>query len=235
MVAITKREFEQLSSYIEANYGIHLKKEKKSLVISRLQNVLMSKNIKNFSEYYDYIVSDKTGKAATTLIDKITTNHTFFMREPNHFYYFRDTVMPFLEKTVKDKDLRIWCAACSTGEESYTLAMFIDEFFGGKKDVWDTRILATDISSRVLDIAQKGVYSNTRIKPLPFNWKTKYFKKIDSENYVIIDKIRDEVIYRKFNLMDTVFPFRKKFHVIFCRNVMIYFDSETRNNLVKIL
>ena len=103
----------------------------------------------------------------------------------------------------------------------------------GEKDVWDTRILATDISSRVLDIAQKGVYSNTRIKPLPFNWKTKYFKKIDSENYVIIDKIRDEVIYRKFNLMDTVFPFRKKFHVIFCRNVMIYFDSETRNNLVK--
>lgn len=233
MVAITKKEFKQLSSYIKANYGIHLKKEKKSLVTGRLQNVLINKGIKNFTEYYDYIISDKTGKAVTTLVDKITTNHTFFMREPSHFYYFRDNVMPSLKETVKDKDLRIWCAACATGEESYTLAMIIDEFFGKNKGMWDTKILATDISSKVLDIARKGIYSDSRIRPLPSNWKTNYFKKADDKNYIITDKIKDEVIYRKFNLMEKIFPFKKKFHVIFCRNVMIYFDNKTKDELIE--
>lgn len=232
MLAITEKEFKQLSNHIKANYGIHLKKEKKSLITGRLQNVLTDEGIKNFSEYYDYIISDKTGKAVTTLVDKITTNHTFFMREPSHFYYFRDNVMPFLEETVRNKDLRIWCAACATGEESYTLAMIIDEFLGKDKGMWDTKILATDISGKVLDIAQKGVYNSTRIMPLPSNWKINYFEKIDDENHVIIDRIRDEVIYRKFNLMEETFPFRKKFHVVFCRNVMIYFDANTRCRLV---
>lgn len=233
MVTITKKEFKQLTGYIKTNYGIHLKKEKESLITGRLQNVLIDKGIKNFSEYYDYIVSDKTGKAVTTLVDKITTNHTFFMREPSHFYYFRDNVMPFLKETVKDKDLRVWCAACATGEESYTLAMIIDEFFEKNKCEWDTKILATDISNKVLSIAEKGVYNGLRIKPLPFSWKTNYFKKIDGENYIVADKIKNEVIYRRFNLMEKTFPFKKKFHVIFCRNVMIYFDSDTRNELVE--
>ncbi|MFW5649346.1 MAG: CheR family methyltransferase [Candidatus Alkaliphilus sp. MAG34] len=233
MLAITEREFKQLSGHIKANYGIHLKKEKKSLVTGRLRTVLENEGIKNFSEYYDYIISDKTGKAVTTLVDKITTNHTFFMREPSHFYYFRDNVMPFLEKTVKDKDLRIWCAACATGEESYTLAMIMDEFFGRNKGMWDTKILATDISAKVLDVARRGIYNDNRIMPLPPAWRMNYLKKIDDENYIISDKIKNEVIYRKFNLMEETFPFRKKFHVIFCRNVMIYFDRETRNELIE--
>lgn len=233
MVAITEKEFKQLTSYIKANYGIHLKKEKKALVTGRLQNVLANKKIKDFSEYYDYIISDKTGEAASTLANKITTNHTFFMREAEHFYYFRDNLLPFFEKTVKDKDLRVWCAACATGEESYTLAMIIDEFFGQNKGLWNTQILATDISSKVLNIARKGIYSNFRVTPLPSNWKTNYFKRIDDENYIITDKIKNEVIYRKLNLMDSIFPFKKKFHVIFCRNAMIYFDNKTRNELIE--
>lgn len=233
MIVITQKEFKQLSEYIKANYGINLKEEKQSLVSGRLQGVLQSKNFRSFSQYYDYILSDKTGEAVSTLIDKITTNHTFFMREADHFYFFRDRVLPLLLKTVKDGDLRIWSAACSSGEESYTLAMLIDEFLGKEKMLWDTKILATDISSKVLDIAKKGVYSNERISLLPVQWKNNYFKKYDSENSVIIDKIKNEVIYRKFNLMDRTFPFKKKFHVIFCRNVMIYFDTKTKNELVE--
>ena len=144
------------------------------------------------------------------------------MREVEHFFYFRDKVLPYFTGRQKDKDLRIWSAGCSSGEEPYTLAMFIDEFFGKEKMWWDSKILATDISTKVLEEAIKGIYSNEEIATLPSPWKLHYFKKIDNENSVLVDKIRNEVIYRKFNLMDRAFPFKRKFHVIFCRNVMIY-------------
>ncbi|MCX7921990.1 MAG: protein-glutamate O-methyltransferase CheR [Clostridia bacterium] len=232
MAIITEKEFKLLSEFIKENYGIHLKQEKQSLLTGRLYNVLVQNNFKNFSEYYEYIVSDKTGDAVVTLIDKITTNHTFFMREAQHFYYFRDKVLPYLSNTVKDRDLRIWSAACSTGEEPYTLAMILDQFFGKEKLCWDTKVLATDISNKVLEIAKKGVYSDEKIAPLPSHWKTNYFKKYDDDNSVLVDKIRNEVIYRKFNLMEKAFPFKRRFHVIFCRNVMIYFDNKTKEELV---
>lgn len=232
MVAITDKEFRQLADYIKMNYGINLKKEKQALVMGRLANVLSGKGFKSFSDYYDYVVADRTGEAVITLVDKITTNHTFFMREPDHFYFFKDKVLPYLSRTVRDKDLRIWCAACSSGEESYTLAMILDEYFGDEKKNWDTKILATDISDKVLTIARNGIYSNERIAPLPANWRLGYFSKLDKENSVVSERIRNEVIYRKLNLMDERFPFKRKFHTIFIRNVMIYFDNETKEKLV---
>ena len=232
MLTITDKEFRELADYIKINYGIHLKEEKQSLITGRLHNVLAQKNFNSFSEYYKYVISDKTGDAVVTLIDKITTNHTFFMREVDHFYYFRDKVLPYLASTVREKDLRIWSAGCSSGEEPYTLAMIIDEFFGKEKMWWDSKVLATDISGKVLGEASKGIYSNEKIATLPSNWKLNYFKKLDNEKSVLIDKIRNEVIYRKLNLMDQVFPFKKKFHVIFCRNVMIYFDNKTKWELI---
>lgn len=230
---ITDKEFNQLTAYIKTNYGINLKEEKRAMVTGRLRNVLQQNNFRNFSEYYDYIISDKTGNAADTLINKISTNHTFFMRESDHFDYFKNTVLPYLKNTVNSRDLRIWSAGCSSGEESYTLAMIIDEFFGVEKARWDTKVLATDISSKVLETAEKGIYDDERIATLQSNWKLNYFKRIDSKNSVLIDKIRDEVIFRKLNLMDEEFPFKRKFHVIFCRNVMIYFDTQTKRKLVE--
>ncbi|SCN24875.1 Chemotaxis protein methyltransferase [Clostridium sp. N3C] len=232
MIKITDKEFKQLADYIKDNYGIHLKKEKKALIMGKLQNLLIEKEFTSFSHYYDYIISDKSGNAVNTMINKITTNHTYFMRESDHFYYFRDTVLPYLKKSETNKDLRIWSAGCSTGEEPYTLAMLIDEFFGKEKGIWDTKILATDISSRVLDIAIKGEYSNDSIGALPSVWRLNYFKRQNDKNSIVVDKIRKEVIFRKFNLMEPVFPFKRKFHVIFCRNVMIYFDQKTKIDLV---
>ena len=232
MITITNQEFSKLAIYIKANYGIHLKDEKRALVTGRLHNVLIQNNFRNFSEYFEYILSDKTGDAAATLINKITTNHTFFMREVDHFNYFKDKLLPYLTSRVKDKDLRIWSAGCSSGEEPYTLAMVINEFFGNERMLWDAKVLATDISSKVLEEAKKGIYKNEEIATLPAQWRFNYFKKIDNEKSVLIDRIRNEVIYRKFNLMDTVFPFKRKFHVIFCRNVMIYFDAQTKCELV---
>lgn len=233
MIQITEKEFKQLAEYIQLNYGIHLKQEKQALVMGRLHHVLVSKNFTSFKDYYNYVVSDRTGEAVMTLVDKITTNHTFFMRENDHFHFFRENVLPYLEATVKDKDLRIWSAGCSSGEEPYTLAMLIDEYFGVNKLFWDAKVLATDISVHVLDKAQKGMYSLEDISVLPMNWRNQYFNLQGQGQAIINDKIKQEVIFRKFNLMEPTFPFRRKFHVIFCRNVMIYFDNPTKQALVE--
>lgn len=232
MITITNNEFHKIAAYIKINYGINLKEEKQMLVTGRLQNVLIENGISNFTDYYHYIQSDKTGNAVKTMVEKITTNHTFFMRESEHFFYFKDNVLPYLTSSVRDKDLRIWSAGCSSGEEPYTLAMLIDEYFGKEKMLWDSQILATDISSKVLNKARQGIYTNDTLENLPSLWKLNYFQKIDNSKSELLNKIKREVIFREFNLMDETFPFKKKFHVIFCRNVMIYFDEQTKINLV---
>lgn len=233
MVQITDSEFRKIADYVKRHYGIELKPEKKALVNSRLQSILNEHGFTSFSQYFDYVLSDKTGQAAIAMMNRITTNHTYFMREPDHFDYLRDTVLPWV-KTVaaRDKDVRIWSAGCSTGQEPYTLAMILNDFFGPEKPYWDTRILATDISLKALDAAKKGIYSEKDIEPLPPTWRLNYFERVDKNSYAVKDIIKNEVIFRRFNLMDATFPFRKKFHVIFCRNVMIYFNNEAKNELV---
>ncbi|KDR94555.1 chemotaxis protein methyltransferase CheR [Peptoclostridium litorale DSM 5388] len=233
MIKITEREFELLSDYIKSNYGIYIKKKKQTLLMGRLSGVLNEMGFTSFMQYYNYMLADKSGAGVVTLVDKITTNHTYFMRESDHFQYFKGTVLPYLEHSVKDRDLRIWSAACSSGEEAYTLAMIMDEYFSEKKTLWDTKLLATDISQSVLKTAKKGVYTRERMHPIPESWKVKYFKRRDDENFVIKDEIKNKVIYRKFNLIEKRFPFRRKFHTIFCRNVMIYFDHDTKYELVE--
>ncbi len=232
MKPITEKEFNNLVNFVKTKYGVNLS-NKKALVIGRLQNYIEQSGFNSFSEYLDVVMSDKTGNAITTLVNKVTTNHTYFMREPDHFNFFKNTVLPYLEKTESaKKDLRIWSAGCSTGEEPYTIAMIIDEYFGTEKSLWNTVMLATDISTKVLETACNGIYSNESIEVLPQKWKFNYFKKIDEEKSVISDNIKKEVVFKKFNLMEEVFPFKRKFHVIFCRNVMIYFDLKTRIELV---
>jgi chemotaxis protein methyltransferase CheR len=233
MIEISDKEFSFLADYMLNNYGIKLGSGKRTLVTGRLQNILKEKNFNSFSEYYDYVKSDKTGNALAALMNKITTNHTFFMREPAHFYYFRDHVLPYLANTIKKMDLRIWSAGCSSGEEAYTLAMIIQDYFGTAKSLWDTKILATDISSKVLETAKKAEYLNKNIESLPLYWRMNYIKKTDDEKSILVDKIKNEVIFRSFNLMNSSFPFKQKFHVIFCRNVMIYFDPERKKELVE--
>lgn len=232
MITITEKEFEKLSGYIKRQYGISLKEEKRTLVTGRLYNELVKNGFENYTDYINYILADKSGKALDSLVNKITTNHTFFMREVEHFYFFRDAVMPYLVKTIKNKDLRVWSAGCSSGEEPYTLAMIIDEFLDKDRVWWDTKVLATDISSRVLEMAVDGSYSKDELENISPQWKLNYFKRVDEDNFMVADKIKNEVIFRRFNLMDETFPFKKKFHVIFCRNVMIYFDMETKRRLI---
>lgn len=222
----------RLSEFVQRNFGINLT-DKKNLVEGRLAKLLADRGIESFETYFQLVVADKTGAEVSQLMDKLTTNHTFFMREASHFDYFRDHVLPWLAETVKDRDLRIWCAGCSSGEEPYTLAMILADFFGKEQILWDKKVLATDISISVLDKAREGIYGGEEVRTLPRAWQLQYFTALGNDKYRVCDTIRSQVIFRSFNLMEPVLPFRKLFHVIFCRNVMIYFDQDTKNQLVQ--
>lgn len=232
MIPITDQEFDLMASFIQKHYGIHLKKEKKALMIGRLHKVLTSKGVNSFTEYYEYLCNDTSGDAVAELVDRISTNHTFFMREADHFDFFRSVVLPDLKSSLRRRDLRVWCAASSSGEEPYTLAMIINDVFEDAYPHWDTKILATDISNDMLKKAQDGVYENQAVKSLPDLWVKKYFVKKDADTMQVTSNIKSQVIYRRLNLMDHPFPFKEKLHVIFCRNVMIYFDQVTKDRLV---
>jgi len=225
------REFTQIRDYIKENYGISLGDEKRTLVFSRLRPLLKQKGFADFTEYIHYLMNDRTGEANVVFINRLTTNHTFFMREPEHFDFLQTTVLPWIQdKFGQTRDLRLWCAACSSGEEAYTLQMTVQDYFEGKQG-WDTEILATDISEKVLQQATLGIYSNESLKTMPTDWLKKYFKRYDNNNMIARDELKKLITYRKFNLMDEM-RFKKKFQVIFCRNVMIYFDNNTREALV---
>lgn len=228
---ITDNEFKRLVDFIHKNYGINLSK-KRILIEGRLSNIIKEKGFSDFTEYLDSVFADKSGKEIITLVNKLTTNHTYFMREPQHFEYMKNVFLPYIEKTVRDKDVRIWCAASSSGEEPYTMAMIIDDYFRERKKGWDLRILATDISTNVLQKAKNAIYSSNAVDALPKGWKEKYFIKNDAVSYRVTEKIRNEVIFKQFNLMDEIVC-KKPFDLIFCRNVMIYFDADTKNNLVE--
>ena len=232
MISLSDQEFQLLADYVKANYGINLA-EKKLLVANRLQHVLMEKNFNTFTDFFRYLLNDKTGEGVTTLVNRVTTNHTFFLREQEHFQFFQTRVLPELKKTAGQNDLWIWSAGCSSGEEPYTLAMLIADFFGAQKVFWDTRILATDISQKVLEAAQRGIYPQDQLTQIPQHWRKNHFRELDAERSQVVEGIRNEVIFRSFNLMNPVYPFKKRFQVIFCRNVMIYFDAATRRELVR--
>lgn len=228
IVSITDEEFEKTIKFVYDKYGIDLKK-KRQLVESRLAYSLKTKSIDRFEDYLKLIQKDEA--ELQLFLNKITTNHSYFAREIDHFEYLLDTVLPQLEKTGA-REYRIWSAGCSGGQEAYNIAMAIDHYFGSRKGNIDTKILATDISSAVLTKAKEGVYAQDVIEGLPTEWKSKYFTKQPNGQFRVIDKIRQEVIFRKGNLMED-FQVKKPFDIIFCRNVMIYFDNETTQNLVE--
>ncbi len=231
---ITENEFQRLVKYMYDNFGINLS-AKKVLVQGRLGNMLNDRGFKNYNEYLDAVIADKSGAEVTTILNKLTTNHTFFMREPEHYTFLKNTILPYMTQTCKnDHVLRIWSAACSSGEECYTTAMLMDQYFGAEKAKWDTRILATDISQDVIGKAKRGVYTEDGMKGLSNEWKARYFNDLGGGKYEICQAIKDEVIFKTFNLMDPM-PDKykaKPFDLIFCRNVMIYFDAPTKQALV---
>ncbi len=235
MMTISDEEFNALRRLIYDRFGINLTDEKRSLLVGRLQKMLRTSKIATFQDYYDYLKTDTSGKAVSDLINMVSTNYTYFNREKDHFDYFSKTALPAVCQKLeqhKRKDLRVWCAGCSSGEEAYTLVMLMHEYLGTQYGNWDAGILATDISERVLDTARQGIYGADKVASLPKNLQ-KYFTRLPDGRMQVVDKVRKEVTFRRFNLMNTTFPFKKPFQIIFCRNVMIYFDQQTRNALVQ--
>lgn len=231
MLTISTEDFTRLVKFMKSTYGIDLTK-KRQLITGRLSGTLMSMGFSNFTEYVDHLLTKKNPQDIETLINKLTTNYTFFMREESHFDFFKNTILPWLEKTKKQRVLSIWSAGCSSGQEPYTISMILKEYFGAKASSWDTRVLATDISQKVLGIAQEGLYDEESLQNLPSGWLQKYFRKTKEPGYyTVTPEIKSNVIFRTFNLMDPI-RFRLKFDVIFCRNVMIYFDQPTKDALV---
>ena len=230
---MTEREFLRIRDFLKSKYGIDMS-HKKTIMEGRLENYGKGVGYNSYDSYMDALESDITGELEKRLVDILTTNHTYFMREPEHFDFFKGVVLPWIKKKeAADKELRIWCAASSTGEEAYTIAMIILDYFGLEKEAWDTQILATDVSTAVLEQAIKGIYTQEQINPLPQAWKRRFFRKIPDEDcFIITDELKREVLYRKFNLM-SAFPIKKKMHAIFLRNVLIYFDDNTKLSILK--
>jgi chemotaxis protein methyltransferase CheR len=235
LMRITDEEFGLLRSLIYKRFGINLTDQKRSLLVGRLQKVLRQTGHTSFKSYYDALLEDSTEQALSQLVDRISTNHTYFYREKSHFDFFIETALPKLKPLLErqnNRDIRIWCAGCSSGEEAYMLLMLLREYLGSQYSRWDGGILATDISSRVLDVARRGIYAEDRLRMLPEHLRRKYFRQLSGGQYEVVDDLRQEATFRRFNLMNDVFPFKKPFHIIFCRNVMIYFDDPTRKTLV---
>ncbi len=229
---IKDSEFRRIQTYVYDNYGILLTEKKRTLVESRFTHVLETRGFDNFSDYFDVLEKDDTGKEISEFINKITTNHTYFFREEKHFAFLTEVVLPKIKMLEKNtRDIRIWSAGCSSGEEPYSIAIILDQFLGNEKISWDTKILATDISMRVLEHANRGEYPKEQIEKMNKGYQNRYFSKYSTETYRIKDTLKDEIIFRKFNLTND-FPFKKKFHVIFCRNVMIYFDKKSKAELI---
>lgn len=227
---ISDADFKRLVTFVQSNYGINLS-QKRQLITGRLSASIKAKGYPSFSAFVDHILTTKDENDLTMLLNKLTTNYTFFMREQDHLDYFHNTILPsVVQRHQRDKVLSIWSAGCSSGEEPYNISMYLFDYLGSQLDQWDTRILATDISAQALDSARKGIYKLP--DTIPADWKRKYFKPVSGDTYAVSPEIKKNVIFKTFNLMDPI-SFRRKFDVIFCRNVMIYFDQPTKDALVQ--
>ncbi len=223
--------FEKFRSLIHAEAGINLTPDKKSLLMNRIGKRLRELQINNEQEYLNIIETDADGDELIKLIDAVSTNVTYFYREESHFVKLAEIFDEY--KKQGKKDLKLWCAASSSGEEPYTLGMVAEESFNSREGV--CKILATDISTRVLNHAVKACYMEKQLEKLPKVYKNKYFNfsKSDSDYpWEVKENIRSNVIFKKLNLAKFPYPLKGGLDIIFCRNVMIYFDLALRRKII---
>ena len=236
LMAMSDKEFQQLRDLVYARLGINLTEKKRSMLIGRLQKLLRTSGFKSFQDYYDYLVNEPNMTAMTELVNRVTTNYSFFYRGKSHFEFFTQRAFPELLDTLRRKnsrDIRIWTAGCSTGEEPFMIIMLMMEYLEREYGLWGGGILATDISEKALKYALAGIYPEDRAKELPKQLRLKYFNKLADGHLAVKDMVKKEVVFRKFNLKNKHFPFKEPFQIIFCRNVMIYFDRPTRDKLLQ--
>jgi chemotaxis protein methyltransferase CheR len=229
-------EFRQVSDLVYQHCGINLHDGKKELVRARLAKRLRTLHIKTFAEYIEYAIHDPTGDEFTSLIDAVSTNLTSFFREIQHFDYLQQVFYPKLVERKRKSGrhrIRAWSAGCSSGEEPYSIAITLLDMLAGQSH-WDMKVLATDISTKVLSLAKTGIYDAKRIEPLSAQQKQKYLLTVRRNGqvaYEVSQSLRDVILFAHLNLMEE-WPIRPPVDFIFCRNVMIYFDKPTQQKLV---
>jgi chemotaxis protein methyltransferase CheR len=230
----SESDFIKISRLVYEQCGINLHDGKKELVKARLGKRIRAGNFSSFRDYFEYVLQDHSGEEMIQLLDSISTNFTHFFRENQHFEFLKQEVLTAKKtRAGGSKRLRIWSAGCSTGEEPYTIAITLLETMPPGSG-WDMKILATDLSTKVLATAQAGVYLREKVQNLPLDLIRKYFLRGENrwQNYVKIKpQAKSLVSFKRLNFMES-FSFNEPFDCIFCRNVMIYFDKETRSNLV---
>lgn len=235
---LSDEQFSRIAEFIEKNVGIKMPPQKKIMVQSRLQARLKATGYRDFDSYiaHAFSVGSQSDEEIALMIDVLTTNLTSFFRENPHFDYMTGTVLPALAEAGRDV-VDIWSAACSSGEEPYTLCIVLQEFMRThKKSFRDYRILGTDISSRVLDKAVNAVYPMDTVENLPFDIKKRYFlrSRDAAKNLVRVKpELRRHVTLERLNFMDGTYPVRTQKDIIFCRNALIYFDKPTQEAVIR--
>jgi chemotaxis protein methyltransferase CheR len=231
-VEITTETFDRIRKIVHDQSGIYLNEKKDALVKARVSKRMRLLGLVDYDDYLKCIINDKSGFEIQQLLDAIATNTTGFYREKEHFDLIRTIVTDWInEGSCK---LRVWSAAASTGEEPYTLVMELSEIIGAK--MFDLKILATDIASNALLIAQRGKYDEEAVAPIPEKLLAKYFVgKMDKNKriYTVKTDLREKILFRQFNLSKPPLPLKRQLDIIMCRNVMIYFDRDLRNKLAQ--
>jgi chemotaxis protein methyltransferase CheR len=227
-------DFRQLSTFINSELGIKMPPAKKVMLQSRLQKRLNELKSASFREYIDFIFSDEGRNELINVLDIVTTNKTDFFREPLHFDYLTEKVLPEFASGNSRSVLKVWSAGCSTGEEPYTLAMVLSDFRENNRD-FDFHITASDISTRVLKKAAEAIYNEDRVASMSLTKKKKYLLK--SKNNIkrtvrIIPELRSKVRFIQMNFMDSAYVTDTMFDIVFCRNVLIYFDRKTQEEVI---
>ena len=233
---LSTRDFRALARFIHGRFGIKVPDVKKGMIESRLTKRLNHLGMGSYGQYCEYLFSPEgMEQELSYFIDEVTTNKTDFFREANHFTCLVEEVLPGYMASLKaGHKLKVWSCACSRGDEPYTLAMVLSEYARCNPG-FDFSILATDISTRVLEVAKKGVYNASEIVPVPLALRKKYLlKSKDPRRHLvrIVPALRKKVVFRQLNLMDPEYRLDKAMDIIFCRNVTIYFDKETTEQLL---
>jgi chemotaxis protein methyltransferase CheR len=222
--------FQKYASFIYDTFGIHINQSKKDVLEIKLRKLMSKHNIDSYDQYFNILTGIRNSEFLTEFANEITVNKTDFFREINHFNFITDNLNSIIEanpRIIRKKEIRVWSAGCSTGKEPYTIAMILKEKL---PDNINVRILATDISTKVLAKALHGVYPLDVKAEISSYYLAKYFSREEIQ-YRVCDDIKDLVTFRSFNLMNT-FSFRNNFDIIFCRNVMIYFDNAVQQDLI---
>lgn len=226
MINLTDNEFLKVRGILHDYSGIYLNEGKQALVRARLMKRIRKLGMQSFGQYLDFVEEDDSGTEFLSLVDVLTTNKTSFFRENKHFDFIRAEVIPRLS----GRQVKWWSAGCSTGEEPVTCAIILSEETE-KMDGGSVKILGTDLSREVLQIAKAGIYSQQRLTEVPQSIRSKYFNKNEEGDYRVKNEIRNMITYGRLNLQSS-WPLKGPFQVIMCRNVMIYFDRQTQQKLV---